>query len=63
MSPSLTNDLRRNAPSKSCTVSGCGGTMTLQRPQEVGSVSGSSGATWVCDNNPTHIETVTPAEE
>jgi hypothetical protein len=37
--------------------------MTLHRPQEVGSASGSSGATWVCSNNPSHIEVVTPAEE
>ena len=60
MSPSLQN---RNAPSKNCTVPGCGGMMTLRRPQEVGSASSSSGATWVCSNNPSHIEVVTPAEQ
>ena len=37
--------------------------VALQRPQEVGSASGSSGATWVCNNNASHIEVVTPAEE
>jgi hypothetical protein len=60
MSPNLQNDLRRNAPSKSCTVSGCGGMMTLHRPQDAAgaanALGGSSGATWVCDNNPSHIE-------
>ena len=62
MSPHLQN---RNAPSKNCTVAGCGGMMTLRRSQEVASATleASSGATWVCDNNPTHIEVVTPAEE
>jgi hypothetical protein len=60
MSPHLQN---RNTPSKTCTVPGCGGMMTLHRPQEVGSASGSSGATGVCSNNPSHIEVVTPAEE
>jgi hypothetical protein len=60
MSPSLQN---RNAPSKNCTVPGCDGMMTLHRPQEVGSASGSPGATWVCSSNPSHIEVVTSAEE
>jgi len=60
MSPSLQN---RNAPSKNCTVPECGGMMTLQRRQEVGSASGSSGAAWVCSNNPSHVEAVSPAEE
>jgi hypothetical protein len=63
MSPNLQN---RNAPSKNCTVSGCGGMMTLHRPQEVASaprnLEGSSGATWVCDNDPTHIEIAAAAE-
>jgi hypothetical protein len=63
MSPSLQN---RNAPSKNCTVSGCAGMMTLRSRQEAGSAShnpdGSAGATWVCDNDPTHTE-VGPAGE
>jgi hypothetical protein len=65
MSPSIQNDARRNAPSKNCTVSGCGGMMTLHRSQEAvgGADSPSSGATWVCDSNPTHIEVASPAEE
>jgi hypothetical protein len=60
MSPHLQN---RNAPSKNCTVPGCGGIMTLQRSQEVGSAALSSGGTWVCSNNPSHIEVVRPADE
>jgi hypothetical protein len=61
MSPHLQN---RNAPSKNCTISGCGGMMTLHRPQEVGSdpqtLEGAAGATWVCNTDLTHTE---PAEE
>jgi hypothetical protein len=58
MSPNIQNDSRRNASSKNCTVTGCGGMMTLHRSQEAasGALSPSSGATWVCDNNPAHIE-------
>lgn len=67
MSPRLQNDQRRNAPSKSCSVAGCGGTMTFQRgqgePDAAQALEGSSGAAWVCDNDPTHVEVVTRAEE
>ena len=58
MSPSLQNNLRRNAPSKTCTVSGCGGTMTLRGSNDAGGVAAapSSGGTWVCDTNPAHVE-------
>jgi hypothetical protein len=58
MSPSIQNDLRRNAPSKTCTVSGCGGMMTLRGNNDaVGGAAGpSSGGTWVCDTNPAHVE-------
>lgn len=58
MSPSIQNDLRRNAPSKSCSVSGCGGMMTLRGGNDaVGGATGSSpGAAWVCDTNPAHVE-------
>ena len=61
MSPHMQN---RNAPTRSCTVSGCGGTMIFRGRQEVASASaGSSGGTWVCDNNPAHVEDVSPSEE
>jgi hypothetical protein len=58
MSPSIQNDLRRNAPSKTCSVSGCSGMMTLRGSNDaVGGPAGpSSGATWVCDTNPAHVE-------
>ena len=62
MSPTIQN---RNAPSKDCTVSGCGGRMTFQRSPEASGArnqEGSSGA-WVCDDNPAHVEFVTPGEE
>ena len=60
MSPNLQN---RNAPSKECTVSGCSGTMTLRRPGGPNAQEGSAGATWVCDNDPTHTEAAASAEE
>ena len=63
MSPSLQN---RNAPSKNCTVSGCGGTMTLRRGQEVASASHNpegAGGTWVCGNDPSHTEAVPAGQE
>ena len=64
MSPVLQNDLRRGGPSKRCTVSGCGGTMTLRRDQEVASASeGSAGGAWVCDNDPAHVEGVSAADD
>jgi hypothetical protein len=45
-------------------VSGCGGTMVFRGRQEVASAdSGSSGGTWVCNNDPAHVEDVTPGEE
>lgn len=64
MSPSLQNDLRRGGVSKPCTVSGCGGTMTFRHDPEVASASdGSTGATWVCENDPSHVEVVTAADD
>ena len=65
MSPSLQNDSRRNAPSKNCTVSGCGGMMTLHSSHEAasGADGPSSGATWACDSNPTHIEIASLRDE
>ena len=61
MSPTLQN---RNATSKSCSVSGCSGMMTFQRrPEMAGGPQGSSGATWVCNSDPSHIEVVGPGEE
>jgi hypothetical protein len=60
MSPNLQN---RNAPSKDCTVSGCSGTMNLRRPGGPNSPEGAVGAMWVCDNDPSHVETAAPAEE
>ena len=57
MSPSIQNDKRRNAPTKTCTVSGCGGKMTLRGSNDaVGAAGPSSGGTWVCDTNPAHVE-------
>jgi len=64
MSPNLQN---RNAPSKNCTVSGCGGMMMFRGGQGLSSGSdaleGSPESAWVCDTNPDHVEGVTPAEE
>jgi hypothetical protein len=61
MSPSLQN---RNRPSKTCTVSGCGGMMTFHTAQETASAREESpGGTWVCDNNPTHTEGASPSED
>jgi hypothetical protein len=52
MSPHMQN---RNAPSKPCTASNCGGTMRLQRPEDA--VGGQAqGGTWVCDSDPDHNE-------
>jgi len=57
----------RNAPSKSCSVSGCGGTMTFRSGQDLtggpAAMDGSSGASWICNNNPSHVEVVSPGEE
>ena len=59
MSPNLQN---RNPPSKDCTVPGCSGRMTLRGRQEVVGQEGSSGATWVCDTDPTHVESASASE-
>ena len=38
--------------------------MTFQRrPEMAGGPQGSSGATWVCNSDPSHIEVVGPGEE
>ena len=59
MSPNLQN---RNPPSKACTVPGCSGRMTLRGRQEVVGQEGASGATWVCDTDPTHVESAGASE-
>ena len=64
MSPHLQN---RNAPSKQCSVSGCSGRMISTGDQEAANAAESAGRssdmTWVCDNNPAHVEVVTPGDE
>ena len=58
MSPTLQN---RNVPTKDCTVSGCSGRMTLRGTQEVASATQgrASGSAWVCDTDPSHVESAT----
>jgi len=56
-----------HAPTKSCTIPGCGGLMTLH-PRQVEAAGAHTlewpwRATWVCQTNPAHIEVATPAEE
>jgi hypothetical protein len=67
MSASSRNNLLGTAPSKNCTVSGCGGTMKFNpRQQEAAGLHTLEWpwrATWVCQANPAHIEIATPAEE
>ena len=64
MSPHLQN---RNAPSKTCTVPGCTGTMTLRSPRggegAGGSSDGPSGGTWVCDTDSSHTEAAGRGDE
>lgn len=62
MSPNLQN---RNVPSKDCSVPGCSGKMTLRGRQEVANAGpeGLSGATWVCDTDPTHVESANAGGE
>jgi hypothetical protein len=67
MSRSYRDNPQGSAPSKSCTVSGCGGTMACHHRQKEASAPHTLEwpwrATWVCQVNPAHIEVVTPAEE
>jgi hypothetical protein len=55
------------APSKDCTVPGCGGTMRFNsRRQEAAGLHTLEWpwrATWVCDRNAAHFEVATAAEE
>jgi hypothetical protein len=55
----------RNVPSKDCSVPGCSGKMTLRGRQEVANAGpeGLSGATWVCDTDPTHVESANAGGE
>ena len=67
MSASYRDNLEGTAPSKTCTFSGCGGTMTFH-PRQQEAVGAHTlewpwRATWVCQANPAHIEVATPAEE
>jgi hypothetical protein len=61
------DSLQRTAPSKSCTVSGCGGIMTFHPRQAVSAAPHTLEwpwqATWVCQANAAHIEVASPAEE
>ena len=67
MSASYQDHLHGSAPSKSCTVSGCGGTMRFHPQQKEAAgehtLEWPWRATWVCQANPAHIEVVTPGEE
>jgi len=64
MSPHMQN---RNAPSKNCSVAGCSGMMISRGGQDAASASDpggrSSEMTWVCDNNPAHVEVVARGDE
>ena len=67
MSASYQDHLHGSAPSKSCTVSGCGGTMRFHPQQKEAAgehtLEWPWRATWVCQANPAHIQVATPAEE
>ena len=67
MSASYRDNLHGSAPSKNCTVSGCGGTMRFHPRQKEAAGAHTLEwpwrATWVCQANPAHIEVATPAEE
>ena len=67
MSADYRDSLQGTAPSKDCTVSGCGGMMRFHpREKEAAGLHTLEWpwrATWVCQSNPAHIEVVTPAQE
>ena len=67
MSASYRDSLQGREPVKTCTFSGCVGTMRFHPRQREAAgehtLEWPWRATWVCQANPAHIEVATPAEE